>query len=672
MSAKQTRKEKVEAQKTQHQQATSSSPKKKAPAPRKSDSLIRGLNLILIGLVTVFYFNTLSNEYALDDYGVILENEYTKQGVSGIPTILSTGYRTSFTAGDNQLYRPLSKVMFAMEWSLSPRNPGLNHFMNVALFALTIVLLFKTLRLYISNSILIPFLAAALFAIHPIHTEVVANIKGRDDILCMLFFVVTTLYIYRFTQSGLMKHLGYAGGAFFLAFLSKESAITFLAVVPLMLYFFTNASKEVYLKTTGVLASVTILFLLIRTSVLQGDTAPVPIIDNYISGIDGFVGQRATAIAISGIYLWKLFVPHPLVCDASISQIAEYGLTDWQFLVPLLIFISAAVFAFAKLKEKNILSFAILYFFVTFSVVSNIPFILGTNYGERLLYAPSLGLSIACAFLLAKFIQKEEKQALSASSFLSANSKAVMVVAIVGVCYGYLTITRNAEWTDNNTLYCTDMQKSANSTKLHYYYANHITQPEFLSVLPKGSPERKKIIDTAAIEFKKALHLYPAYPDAIQKLATMLYEQGKTDSAGICYKRAIRLVPTNAQYRNNYGTMLFELGKLEEAQYQFEAAIRFSPAYSHALNNLASVHGTRGSKYVGLINAYPPRREELIAKATASFNKSLEYSLGAIKYDPSYSQAYETCAITYASLGDQVNYQKYHQLAEQTKQKTGK
>ncbi len=676
MSAKQTRKERAAEQRAKQQEAstakqhkTPSSVRKPVGAPRSSP-LVRGLSIILVLLVGVLYINTLSNDYALDDYGVILENEYTKQGTSGISTILTTGYRTSFTAGDNQLYRPLSKVMFAIEWSISPESPGLNHFMNVALFALTIVLLFKTLRLYISNSILIPFLTAALFAIHPIHTEVVANIKGRDDILCMLFFVVTAYYVFQFTKSKSNKHLIFAGVAFFLSFLSKESAITFLAVIPLMLYFFTSADKTDYLKTTGVLAGATVLFLVIRYAVLGTSPSAVPVIDNYIAGIDGFLTQRTTAIYIAGIYLWKLFVPHPLVCDASVSEMPIVGPGDWQFLVPFVIFAGAAVFAIMKLKSKNIFSFSILYFFITFSLVSNIPFLLGTNYGERLLYAPSLGICLAIAYALSKFLQKEEIVAANISDFFKANMKAFAVVGVMTVVYGLLVINRNAEWKDNDTLYGTDMQKSTNSAKLHYFYANHITQSEFLDKFPKGSPERRKLVDTAAIEFKKSLTLYPAYTDATQKLAEMYYEQGKIDSAELFYRRAVKLLPSSANYRNGFGRMLFEQGRLDEAQYEFEAAVRFSPAHSRALNNLASVHGTRGANYVNQIKTDSTRRDELIAKATTCYQTSLTYSLKAIQYDPNFATAYETCAITYSSLGDQANYQKYMQMAQQIKQAT--
>lgn len=667
MAAKQTRKEKVAAQKIQHQNNPAPSSKKKIVPPRKSDSLIRGLNIILIAIVAVFYFNTLSNEYALDDYGVILENDYTKQGTSGIGTILSTGYRTSVTGTDNQLYRPLSKVMFAIEWSISPNSPGLHHFMNIALFALTVVLLFRMLRMYISNSVLIPFVTAALFAIHPIHTEVVSNIKGRDDILCLLFFIVTAIYVLRFTKSKSTRDLAFAGGAFFLSFLSKESAITFLAVIPLMLYFFTDAKKDDYLKTTGTLAAVTILFLIIRWKVLGGNAGAVPVVDNYIAGIDSFITQRTTAIAIAGIYLWKLFVPHPLVCDASLQQIPVYSFGDWQFLVPFVIFLALAAFAFWKIKEKNIAAFGILYFFITFSIVSNIPFLLGTNYGERLLYAPSLGLSIACAYLLAKFLQKHESIAANAIDFLKGNSKAIAVVGALTIAYGFLTINRNSEWHDNEMLYGTDLQKSVNSAKLHYFYANHLTQNDSLAKFKSGSPEWQHRVDTAIVEFSKAIALYPAYTDPIQKLGEMYFLNKQYDSAAYYYRKAIRLNPTNATYRNNFGRMLFTTGNLLEAEYQFKCAIRWSPGYATAYNNLAGTYGTTGANFVRKSQADPSKQNEYGMKAMEYYRKSVEMSLKAISYDPNFIQAYETIAMTYANMGDNANAQKYSSAAQQLK-----
>ena len=113
----------------------------------RSNSLVRGLNLFLIILAGAVYFNSLFNTYALDDYSLILENEQTKQGYRAVGDIFKSAYRAGYMSGDNSLYRPLSKAMFAVEWSMT-QGPGINHFMNLVLFTLSVVLLFKMLRLY--------------------------------------------------------------------------------------------------------------------------------------------------------------------------------------------------------------------------------------------------------------------------------------------------------------------------------------------------------------------------------------------------------------------------------------------------------------------------------------------------------------------------------------------
>ena len=441
-------------------------------------------------------------------------------------------------------------------------------------------------------------------------------------------------------------------------------------VIPLMLFFFTTAGKEVYITSMTALTGAAISFLLIRAAVLTGPVQPIPVVDNYISGISGFLTQRTTAIYIAGLYVWKLIVPHPLVSDMSLSQLPVVGVGDWRFVVPVGMCAFAALFAFMKLRDKDMLSFCILYFFITFFMVSNIPFILGTNYGERLLYAPSLGICLAIAYSLARFLQQTELVASSASGFLVAHGKAVAVTAVLGCVYGFLTVSRNAEWKDSLTLFRADVQKAPNSAKLHYFYADQITKPDYLARFAAEDPERRKTIDTAAVEFQKALDLYPTYPDVMPKLAGMFVEQGKLESAEIYYRRAIRLAPFNATSRNNYGGMLFNQGRLDEAQVEFEAAVSVDPVYAVALNNVASVHGARGEQWVNRATTDATPRDESLENASRSYRKSLEYSLRSVQADPDFAQGYETAAITYASLGDASNQQKYVKLAERARVRT--
>lgn len=638
--------------------------RKKKPVTENS-KLGRNLGIVLFLLAFFLYANTIGSGYALDDYGLILENNQTKAGSDALGQIFSSSYRAGSNMADVDLYRPLSKAMFAIEWSVSPASPGLNHFMNVVLFAFTGLLLFRTLRLYLKGT-LVPFLASALFIVHPLHTEVVANIKGRDDILCFLFFIAAANFLFRFHQSGKNRFLVFTGIAYFLSFLSKESAITYLAALPLMLWFFTDADKKTYLRSAAVLAAVAAVFLLIRAAILPDVPSEPPEVDNYIAHLDGFLMQRANAVYILGIYLVKLLVPYPLVCDRSLQDIPVVGAGSWQFLLSLAVYLALTAFAVLRFRSKNPFAFCILYFIVTLSIVSNLPFLIGTNYAERLLYTPSLGFCLAVAFGLEKLMPGEAELS-SLSSFFRSKGKVMALLALVALVFSVLTFNRNAEWENNDTLYAADIHKAPGSTKLNYFIAAHITLEKEISKYPAGSPERKKVLDSAYVLLKRSLAIYPGYADAMHKLAQVFADSGKPDSANIYYQKAIKIFPASPLYHNNYGTLLFNQGKPDEARKEFETAVKWNPGYADALNNIANAYGTEAGNLLreAQKDSLDPHRNDALARQ--KFETSLTYSLKALQYNPDYAPAYITTAITYGNLGNQAEQQKYQALAEQAK-----
>jgi hypothetical protein len=98
-----------------------------------SVSWLPGTIVALLGFF--IYSNTLSHNFTLDDYSVILENRLTKQGFSAIPEIFKTSYRYGYYFTDDNLYRPLVKAMFAAEWGMSPGSATPGHWVNVLLYA---------------------------------------------------------------------------------------------------------------------------------------------------------------------------------------------------------------------------------------------------------------------------------------------------------------------------------------------------------------------------------------------------------------------------------------------------------------------------------------------------------------------------------------------------------
>lgn len=660
MQKKLTRKEKIALQ---QQGAPTPSAKRQPTAPVASSSVKRTLALFIGLFAFLLYANTLNHHFVLDDHGLMPENSMTKKGIAGLGEIFSSGYRAGMSNADYQTYRPLSKAMFAIEWQISPENPSLGHWMNVIWFTISCVLLFHVLSVYMKGKLLVPFLATLIFIAHPLHTEVVANIKSRDEIMNLLFCMLTALLNYRYVTTQKIIYLLTAGVTFFLALLTKESAITWLAVFPLLFYFFTDAPRAKYLTTTGVFLFFSLLFLLIRRKVLGNYDTPVPIIDNSLLAIDNPLLQRANAFVIMGVYLKLLVFPHPLCIDGSYNTFPPVGFGDWHVLLPFAILAGLAVYALLRIKKKDIISFSILYFLVTVSIVSNIFVMIGTNYGERLLYIPSLGFCIALAVILQRLfnVTEPEGKSLSLSSLLSASTKPVAITALIVVLFSVKTVARSAMWKDEDILFTEDLKIVPNSAHMQFYQGNHITAESELETL--DSLQKEKQIAEGIGNLSRAIEIFPQYAEAYQRRGYIYYTQHNYPLAEVDFKKALEYNPSHAVAHNNYGNLLFNQRKYSEALEHFQTAAKYNPLYAHAINNMASVYGVYGEGAREQAQKDPANAEQHLKDARAQFEMAIGYFLKAIEIDPTYPDPYNLVSITYRNIGDEANADRYALLS---------
>ena len=360
------------------------------------------LGCILSLVAFLLYVNTLNHEFVLDDAQAITRNEIVKQGIQGIPELLKTDYQAGTRIAKGTLYRPLSLVMFSIEWQLSPSNPFPGHLINVLLYAVTSYLMFRLLwQLMPGTSLLLPFSITLLFIVHPIHTEVVANIKSRDEILSFLL-ALAALSLTLTSES--IGTLILSGALCFLSLMSKESSITIVAVVPVMLYFFTKKPLKAIAITTGVFAAGSSVYLILRKIVLGEISAAgnVPPIDNFLVLARDFDTKSATAVAILGKYLRLLVFPHPLSVDYAYNQIPVVTWTDYKPLFALAVYLTLIVLALLRIQKKELWVFGIVFYLITMSLYTNVFIAIGSAFGERFLYLPSLGFCITIVALLAK------------------------------------------------------------------------------------------------------------------------------------------------------------------------------------------------------------------------------------------------------------------------------
>ena len=273
----------------------------------------RGLGLIIFIVAAALYANTFHHDWVLDDYGSFKLNIYVTAGTHGYHDILTKTYRHGSGFYTDNLYRPLSQLMFATEWQFFPDRPGLYHAISVFYYALACTLLFFFLRrLLKKHNLWIPFFIALLFVAHPIHTEVVANTKSRDEIMCFLFVVLTLYFSLLYVDKQKLYLLPLVFISFLLAMFSKESAITTLALLPVTLYFFREAKAKDYILTFLMIAIPAAIYLMARHAVLanypDSENFTVSVVDNYFYDSDLWEGW-ATAIMLLGQYLIKLFLP---------------------------------------------------------------------------------------------------------------------------------------------------------------------------------------------------------------------------------------------------------------------------------------------------------------------------------------------------------------------------
>jgi tetratricopeptide (TPR) repeat protein len=665
MAEKLTRKEKIAIQKQSGGFSTKQIEKQNTS--RKSLRRILGLLAAIAGFL--LYANTLGHDYVLDDYGLIKENTQVKKGISVIPEIFQTSYRFGMNITDYQLYRPLTKAMFAVEWDIAPNTPALSHFMNVLLFAFLCYMIFRVLNRYMNDAMLVPFITALLFASHPVHTEVVANIKSRDEIVAFLLCLTSLWFFHSYVTDkngwGLMAGIA----SYFLALFSKESAITFLVIIPLFFYFFTEAKRNKYISTLTGMAIVTIIFLMIRKIVLGSVESLIPVEDNSLAGIDNFLLQKVNAIYIMGVYL-KLFVyPNPLIADGSYNHFPVIGFTSWKFLLPFMIFLSAFIYAIIRFRKKDPVSFAILFFFVTVSIVSNVVVLIGTNYGERLMFVPSFGFCMLAAILIARGFKSSEKVLLNLKSFIAEYSRPLLVMLFVIILFSVQTMARNYDWKDNITLYKTDVLKVPDSAHMLFYLANHITSEDYYASLP-DSAAIKKVQQEAIDYLSRSVTIFPKYADGYQRRGFIYSQLGKFDLSENDYKKALIYNPTHPIVYNNYGSLCFNLRRYEEALQHFQMAVKYNPNYAHALNNLASVYGVFGIGETEAMTKDPANKDMHARRARENFETANSYYTKSINADPNFAEPYRLMGITHMNLGNTAEGEKFKKLYEQISAET--
>lgn len=648
----------------------------------------------IIALFSIgIYFNTVWNKYAIDDTLVLTENKFTLQGLGGIKDIMTHdafvgffGERGSELVSGGR-YRPLSIVTLAVEVEFFGLNPKISHAVNILLFAISCLLLYQILTYIIPAkkgkvfSLTIPFIATMLFAGHPVHTEAVANIKGRDEIMGLLFSLLALYAALLYVKQKKPLHLIWGLAAYMLGLLSKENAVTFLAVIPLTFYFFTKAKGKDYLLTICLYILPIAAFLALRTMYTKsGLGAESPEILNnpfaYLpKNMDGFLQRYATIIMTFLLYFKLLVFPHPLTHDYYFNQIPFVGITDIYFIFSVIINLTLLIYALMGLRKKSTASYAILFYFITFSIVSNLLFTVGILMNERFVYMSSIGFCIFIAYWL---VYAHDK-------FKVSNQVIAGILLLILSLYSAKTISRNTIWIDNLTLFLVDSKTSNQSAKVQMSAGGDLTKlvdENFDSLRHSGRMQyvadlldmnvdvthvpdttmRKEFLRHAIYFLNRTITIYPTHSNAWLLLGNAVYKLDRKNA-----EEAIADYQKAANYRvggyydawYNMGCVEIENNMSDKAKDNFIKALAIKPDEFACRFNLAVAYmnlnmtdsalicfkKTLELKPLDAVTYY--KMGTIYGKQLNNLDLAVQYISKAIEYNPNEAVYYEDLGVAY-------------------------
>lgn len=677
---------------------------------------------ILVFLAITLYINTIGFDYTLDDTMVITENEYTTQGVEGVDEILTTDAMAGFLDDPEELlsggrYRPLSLVMFAVEYEIWGENPLVGHLINILLYAFLTVALFYLLRNLFKFQyqkpwyLTIPAVATALFVVHPIHTEAVANIKGRDEILAMLGAVVTLWLVLRYIDRKKILYLLLILPVYFLALMSKENAITILAVAPLIIYVFRNENKRQYLISISPMLIALLAYALLRYNALGFWTNEI---ENTLLLNDPFAEatttqKYATIFYTWAIYLKLLFFPHPLTHDYYPYHIELVDFSNAVVIGSVVFWIAVLVFALVTIRKKDIIAFSILYFLITFSVSSNLLFNVGTFMNERFMFMPSLAVAIIVAYF---FNQTLRRIIRNRFYFKRISITIVLALLLAGTIK---TIARNMVWVNDLTLFTTDVKTSSNSTKVNVSAGGKLREA---AMKPENEHKRDSMLNLSEKYLKRALRIHPenmqgalllgqnylnrdmhkkayntydymldkqpGHEKAYNNMHHLVQKTRKNNELGLSVKAAQRLLKENPEDKDVLYDLAITYKKADSIQKAIETlrhTIKIDSSFTDAYFEMGNIYGQRlgdmekAEEYLMKGYEINPKNHDIVQNLGIVFaqqkkyQKAIQFFKKAIELNPDSPNAYKNLAVVYEKAGKPEMAERYrNKLKKRTQQ----
>ncbi|MHB8258914.1 MAG: tetratricopeptide repeat protein [Bacteroidia bacterium] len=557
--------------------------------------------LFFLILSLLFYGNSIKNGFSLDDSYITVtnypikgrayvpNNELIAKGFSGIPKLWRSHYGHEKDAGYD--YRPIVMTMFAIEYAVFGQAPHINHFINIVIYALLVFCLFlllkKCLQEY-SYKETFALVCSILFLAHPIHSEVVNNIKCRDELLALLFALLATLQVFKFYELKRIKHLIFSICFLFLGLYSKLSAAVFVGLIPLILFFFSKMDKKklgyiflglvacfiIYARSKG--------FLITEKSSRSFYHFENPLYTESIS----FYTRILFALKVFGTYVRLLLFPYPLrFYYGSAMFTTQVNPLDFEVIIGLVFLIASSYYCY-KSKSKIAL-FGLLFFLISIAPVTNFLQIIAGVLGDRLCLTASIGFMVLLTSVVSSFYKTMPTQ-ITALSFIK--KPLGYLSGILLICLFYIW-HRNIAWDSEFSLYDHDAQYSEKSSGINNLLGNKYF--EMISTSDKSDKKKypqqvliNKILKHYALAIQDDSGMYSAYNNTGVIYFSYLHQP---DLALTYFIKAIRFKAGYPQAYENIGNYYDKKGMFIQAFKNYRIATLENPRQYKSYTALISM-----------------------------------------------------------------------------------
>jgi tetratricopeptide (TPR) repeat protein len=497
---------------------------------------VLGFCLVVVG---VCYANSITNPFLQDDLLIVSGNTEIRH-IAPLHFIASPYSQDQRFAGT---YRPLTILSFSLDYGIWKNSAAGFRVTNLLLHALNGFLLFMLAR-GLSGSTPAAWAAAAVYLVHPVHTEAVTGIVGRAELLAAAF-LFTAWLLFRDGRTG------WAAAAFFLGLLSKENAITFPAVAALEIVLLQGGFRKLLLswRRFAALGLAGAAYLGLRFWVLGG--LVIPVASRYLQGSLPAMQRWMTTGRVFLQYFKLVLAPVNVVGVYEFYSIPTASIGDRVAWAGLLLTSAVILTGILLAKARPLISFAILFFFITLLPVSNWFVPIGAIMAERFLYTPLFGAALLAGLLWAA-IQDERLRTVVGAGVLST---AVL-----------LCISHNYVWSNDLSFYGNMVRLFPEnmSGRLGYGYA----------LLNRGR------LGEAEEEFEAAHRIAPMSPTVLANVAASIVgrDPEKCDQVRPLIDGAFKEQPNHWQSYWILANCSASKHRWEEANEFYRLACRYTPS----------------------------------------------------------------------------------------------